>query len=131
MTIEISDSGNLNLEPPKPLLSSSVYDLLKKVVQIVLPAVASLYFSLAQIWGLPAAEAVVGSLALLATFFGVLLGLSSWSYHAVEAKTDGQIVIMEDESGKKIYSLELDGDPNEIDLKERVAFKVTPSTSIQ
>lgn len=125
--IEISESGDLNVSPPKPLLSSSVYDSLKKVVQIVLPAVASLYFTLAQIWGLPAAEQVVGTLAIVATFCGVLLGLSSWSYHAVEAKTDGQIVIMTDESGKKIYSLELDGDPNDIDQKDKVAFKVKPT----
>lgn len=131
MTIEVSDSGNLNLEPPKPMLSSSVYDLLKKVVQLVLPAFASLYFSLAQIWGLPASEAVVGTSALLATFFGVLLGLSSWSYQAIEARTDGEIVIMTDESGKKIYSLNLNGDPNDIDQKDKVAFKVKPEIPIE
>lgn len=125
--IEISDSGDLNVSPPKPLLSSSVYDSLKKVVQIVLPSISSLYFGLAQIWGLPSSEQVVGTMAILATFGGVLLGLSSWSYHAVEATTDGEIVIMTDETGKKIYSLELNGDPNDIDLKKQVAFKVKPS----
>lgn len=125
--IEIGDSGELNVAPPKPLLSSGVYDSLKKVVQIVLPAIASLYFSLAQIWGLPAAEQVVGTLAILATFFGILLTLSSWSYHAVEAVTDGEIVVMVDESGKKIYSLELNSDPTEIDQKTTVSFKVKPA----
>lgn len=122
--IEVSDSGDLHVSPPKPLLSSSQYELLKKLVQIALPAIASLYFSLAQIWGLPAAEQVVGTLALFATFFGILLTLSSWSYHAVEAQTDGEIVVMIDENGKKIYSLELNGDPNDIDNMDLVKFKV-------
>lgn len=127
--IEISDSGDLHVTPPKPLLSSSVYDSLKKVVQIVLPAFASLYFSLAQIWGLPAAEQVVGTLALLATFFGILLTLSSWSYNSVQAQTDGDVVIMIDESGKKIYTLELNSDPNDLDQKEMLRFKVKPIDS--
>lgn len=129
--IEIGDSGELNVAPPKPLLSSGTYDNLKKMVQIVLPAFASLYFSLAQIWGLPSAEQVVGTLALLATFFGILLTLSSWSYHAVEAQTDGEIVVMVNEDGKKIYSLELNSDPNEIDNKELVKFKVKPNINPQ
>lgn len=124
--IEISDAGDLNVSPPKPLLKSGTYDNLKKMVQIVLPACASLYFSLAQIWGLPSAEQVVGTLAILATFFGILLTLSSWSYHAVEAQTDGEIVVMVNEDGKKLYSLELNGDPNEIDNKEVIKFKVKP-----
>lgn len=129
--IEISDSGDLHVSPPKPMLTSTQYELLKKLVQIVLPAVASLYFSLAQIWGLPAAEQVVGTLALFATFFGILLTLSSWSYHAVEARTDGEIVVMIDETGKKIYSLELDSDPNDLDSKELVKFKVKPNIVLE
>lgn len=127
MTIEVSDSGDLHQTPPKPLLKSGTYDTLKKLVQIVLPAVASLYFSLAQIWGLPAAEQVVGTLALFATFFGILLTLSSWSYRAVEAQTDGDVVVMINEEGKKIYTLELNSDPNDLDQKELLKFKVKPN----
>ena len=41
-----------------PSLPSSVYDTLKWIVVIVMPAAATLYGVLAGIWGLPYAEAV-------------------------------------------------------------------------
>lgn len=65
-------------------LPSPVYDVLKYVTQIVLPALGTLYFALAGIWGLPAAEAVSGTILAVVTFLGVCLGISSRSYHADE-----------------------------------------------
>lgn len=69
-------------------LSNEVYDILKWVVMIVLPAIGAAYFSLAQIWGLPMAEEVVGTITIITTFLGALLGLSSKQYNAEE--TDSQ-----------------------------------------
>lgn len=61
-------------------MSNKVYDALKWIVQIALPAVSTLYFALASIWGLPCVEHVVGTIAAVETFFGVILGISNAQY---------------------------------------------------
>jgi hypothetical protein len=62
------------------VLKNSVYDVLKYIAQIVLPALGTLYFALANIWGLPYGEQIVGTLTAIDTFLGVLLGISSNTY---------------------------------------------------
>lgn len=62
-------------------MSDKVYDVLKFIAQIVLPAAATLYFALASIWGLPYAEQVVGTITAVDAFMGVLLGISTASYN--------------------------------------------------
>lgn len=61
-------------------LNNKVYDILKWVAQIVLPALGAAYFGLASIWGLPYGEQVVGTITVLDTFLGALLGISSVKY---------------------------------------------------
>lgn len=61
-------------------MSNKVYDILKYITQIVIPAVATLYFALAGIWGFPYGEQIVGTLTAIDTFLGVILGISSAQY---------------------------------------------------
>jgi hypothetical protein len=63
------------------MLSNKTYDVLKFIAQIFLPAVGTLYFALAGIWGLPYAEQVVGTIMAIDAFLGVMLGLSTASYN--------------------------------------------------
>ena len=63
------------------MMSNKVYDILKWVALILLPAVATLYFALAQIWGLPYGEQIVGTIAAVDTFLGALLGISTRIYN--------------------------------------------------
>lgn len=65
-------------------MSNKVYDILKYIAQIVLPAIATLYFALAGIWNFPYGEEVVGTITAIDTFLGVLLGISSVSYKNVQ-----------------------------------------------
>lgn len=65
-------------------LSNKAYDILKFIAQIALPAVATLYFSLAGIWGFPYGEEVVGTITAIDTCLGVLLGVSSAKYKKEE-----------------------------------------------
>ena len=58
-------------------LTNKQYDVLKWIALIVLPAVATLYFTLANIWGLPYGEQVVGTITAIDTFLGALLGIST------------------------------------------------------
>lgn len=62
-------------------ISNKTYDILKYVAQYLLPAVGTLYFALAGIWGLPYGEEVVGTITAVDTFLGVLLGISSAQYN--------------------------------------------------
>ena len=62
-------------------LSNKTYDILKWIAQILLPALATLYFALAGIWGFPFGEQIVGTLTAIDTFLGVILGISSAQYN--------------------------------------------------
>lgn len=107
-----------------PLFSNKTYDVLVKTVQLVLPAAATLYFTLAGIFGLPGAEKVIAASAAVATFLGVLLRLSSKSYAASGAEYNGAINVISDDAGNKVFSLELDGDPSDLEFMDKVSFKV-------
>ena len=61
-------------------MSNTVYDTLKWIAQILLPAAATLYFALSKVWGLPFAEEVVGTISAVDIFLGTLLGISSSRY---------------------------------------------------
>lgn len=62
-------------------MSNKLYDVLKYIAQIVLPALGTLYFALAGIWGFPYGEQIVGTITALDTFLGVILGISSSNYN--------------------------------------------------
>lgn len=63
-------------------LSNNVYDILKWITQLLLPALGTLYFALAGIWGFPYGEEIVGTLVAIDTFLGVILGISTAKYNA-------------------------------------------------
>lgn len=62
------------------ILSNKQYDVLKWIAQILLPALGTLYFALAGIWGFPFGEQIVGTITAVDTFLGVLLGISTKQY---------------------------------------------------
>ena len=61
-------------------MSNKLYDVLKWIAMVFLPAIATLYFALAGIWGFPYGEEIVGTITAVDTFLGVLLGISSAQY---------------------------------------------------
>ena len=65
--------------------SNKVYDVLKWIAQLLLPAAGTLYFALASIWGLPFGEQIVGSITAVDAFLGVILGISSVNYNKEES----------------------------------------------
>lgn len=116
----------------KALLSNKSYDALKKSTTVILPAAGALYFALAQIWHLPNAEEVVGSIAAVNTFLGVMLGVSTNSYNK-KARYSGTIEVSSPPDGsKKVFSLNLDEEPEALERMDEVTFKVdsTGSTPI-
>lgn len=62
-------------------MNDKTYDILKWIAMILLPAIATLYFTMANIWGLPYAEQIVGTITGIDTFLGVILGISKTMYN--------------------------------------------------
>lgn len=62
-------------------MSNKLYDILKWVALILLPALGTLYFTLAGIWGFPYGEQIVGTITAIDTFLGVCLGISTINYN--------------------------------------------------
>lgn len=100
-------------------LPDKVYDILKWVAQIVLPAIGALYFGLCAIWGFPYGEQVVGTITVVDTFLGAILGISSTKYNG-----DGTLQV--DTSDPKVdrYSLDMDVPLNLIKDKKNVILRV-------
>lgn len=83
-------------------LDNKIYDILKWVAQILLPAIGTLYFGLSQIWGWGAVDKVMGTITAVDAFLGLFLGISSFHY-------DGEGTITVDmESGNSDLVLETD-----------------------
>ena len=63
------------------MFSNKTYDVLKWIAQILLPALGTLYFALANIWAFPYAEEIVGTVTAVDAFLGILLGISTSQYN--------------------------------------------------
>ena len=68
-------------------MSNKVYDVLKWVALVVLPALAVFYGSLAGIWNLPFAEQVPETITAVDLFLGVILGISNVTYKKNHTET--------------------------------------------
>ena len=62
-------------------MSNKTYDKLKWVALIVLPAMATLYSVLSNIWGLPFGEQIPSTITAVDAFLGALLGISTVRYN--------------------------------------------------
>ena len=63
------------------MLPNKVYNVLKWIVMIVLPACATLYVLLANTWGFPYADEISATITGITTFLGAIIGISSRSYN--------------------------------------------------
>ncbi len=68
----------------KTILTNKTYDVLKWVALILLPAMGALYFGLAGIWNFPYGEQIVGTITVIDTFLGAILGISTVQYNKKE-----------------------------------------------
>ena len=62
-------------------ISNEVYDKLKYLCLIVLPALATFYGALSKIWGLPYGTEIPMTITAIGTFMGVCLKVSTDNYH--------------------------------------------------
>lgn len=61
-------------------MSNKTYDILKFIAQIVLPAIATFYVTIAGLWGLPFPKEISGTIMAADTLLGAVLMISSNNY---------------------------------------------------
>lgn len=105
------------------LFTGKTYDFLKRLAQIYIPALGTLFFAVSGIWGIAHAEQIVGTLVAIDTFLGVCLGISQSNFDK-SPLSGGTLVMKTNESGHKVYSLEIDADPTQLEQMSSVTFKV-------
>ena len=66
-------------------IPDKVYNVLKWICMIVLPACGTFYFALSGIWGFPYAQEIVGTIAAVTTLLGAIIGISTVNYNKNEA----------------------------------------------
>lgn len=105
------------------MVTGKLYNWLKYLAQIVLPALGTLYFTLAGVWGLGSGDEVVGTIMAVDLFLGVLLGISQVNYNK-GIEQGGELHINDDQL---LFEL----DENKVDIeklkqgnKSEVRFKV-------
>ena len=62
-------------------MNNKVFDIIRFIGEIVLPALGALYFGIAKIWGFPFGQEVVGTIAVITTFIGAIVGVSRKKYN--------------------------------------------------
>lgn len=107
-------------------LSNTAYKVIRWLVQIFVPILSTTMFISSGIWPMTYIVEVMGTLAIIELFFGVVLSISSREYDSREVKYDGDVVVSITPEGKKLYSLEFNGDPMRLDEKRELRFRVEP-----
>ena len=62
-------------------MSNKLYDVLKWITTIVLPAIGTAYAGLAVIWGFPYGEEILGTIGIVEVLLGSILQISSAKYN--------------------------------------------------
>ncbi len=99
-------------------LTKSAHDGLTKLVLVVYPGLSVAVFVMSYIWDLPSAKLLLGMAATMSFVIGLYLIRNEHAY-------DGKIFVTDSDEGGKLFTLQLDGDPEELDQKRAVSFKVT------
>lgn len=106
------------------ILSNKLYDVLKNIVLIFLPAFGTFYFALSQIWEFGSGEEVLATTSALAVFIGTLIKVGDKSYNNSEQQYDGEINTVRKDDGKLLYDMVLKGDPEGLQDLDQVKFKI-------
>lgn len=65
-------------------LPDKLYDILKWITLIVIPALATAYVGFASIWGFPYADEIARTACVVCTLLGALLGISTAEYNRMK-----------------------------------------------
>lgn len=104
------------------MITGKLYEYLKWLAQVVLPAIGTLYVALAALWGLPAGTEVAGTILAIDLFLGTILGFSQVAYNRQVG--GGVANVLPKAGGGLTYDLVMDDDPANLANMKEVRFKV-------
>lgn len=67
-------------------LPNKLYDILKWVTLVVIPALATAYVGLSAVWGFPYADEIARTACVVCTLLGALLGISTAEYNKTKVQ---------------------------------------------
>jgi len=111
----------------KKSLSNKTYAVLSVTADVILPTVGVICFFLSLIFSISGIRYILGIILIFILVLGVILLVSSKNY---KKSHSGEIVITEREDGTKIFSLELETDPNELVGMDVISFKVISESDL-
>lgn len=108
------------------MLSNRAYDAAKFVAQIALPALGTAYLGLAGYWDLPNPDEVVGTIVVVDTLLGTLLGLSNKKYMDDDKNFAGDLHVVntEDEGVQTMLAFNPGNSPDDLMDQKTVTMKV-------
>lgn len=97
------------------IFTHSLYDKLKFVAQIILPALATLCLTIGGIWELAYTNQVAATITAVDLFLGGVLKLSSRAYYRSGANFDGDVNVIKDpETGENKIQFAFDKPPADV-----------------
>lgn len=126
----MSHVDNTPVTAGKYALPSPVYDVLKDVTQIYLPATAALYIALAQIWGWGFQLEVGATITAIVAFLGVALKISTTSYFNSDKSNDGVLVVDQSNPLKDSYLFDVSTPLEDVALRNSITLRVDPQPGI-
>lgn len=108
---------------PTFILNDKTYQFTKWGVMIVLPALITLWITLANVWHIPHGDAVSATATAITTFLGVITGISTRAYNKSEDRFDG-VITVEEKDDKLVNTFELNEHPITLMDKDEAVFKV-------
>lgn len=106
-------------------ITNKAYDVLKWIVVIIIPAIITLYSSLASIWGFPYAEQITATLAAIDVFLGVVMKISTSSYNKTYDGVLHVDTITDDETDKYLFEVD---DLDNITNRDKITLKINSIT---
>jgi hypothetical protein len=67
-------------------INNTLYEWLKWICLIALPAIAWFYGAMADTWGLPYGDQIVTTLNAVGTLIGILIGVSTYNYRKEDSQ---------------------------------------------
>ena len=102
-------------------ITNKVYDVIKWIVTIVIPAIITLYATLGNVWNLPYVEQITATLAAINVFLGAVIQISSSNYNKTYDGILHVDTVSDEESDKYLFEID---DLDDIIDKDKITLKI-------
>jgi hypothetical protein len=115
------------------LFTNKLYDAIKFVALVLLPALGTLYFAVDSLWGWEHGTQVVGTITAVDTFLGLLIHQQNSKYYKNESNFDGDVNVLPEDGGNKVL-LSFNSPPEDIvdqPGKHSIELKINKSPDLR